>query len=445
MQTSISQTYSGHISGLSPLRIRRAATIIVATMKTFLRALLAVALSAPMAHAANAPDHWVGTWSTADVERPNTRDAIAVADTTLRQIVHVSLGGTSVRVELSNQFGTEPLSISVVHIALAANPGGAKGDIALSSANALTFGGRPSIVIPPGAHVVSDPAALNLPAMSDLAISIFLPAQTITHLTVHGSAYQTNYIAPGNVVKEKSLPSEDAGTKTAASWFFLKSVDVKADAKSAAIVAYGDSITDGTFSTPNENKRWPDFLARRLQANKKTANLGVLNLGIGGNRVLHDTTGPSALARFDHDVLAQSGVKYLIILESINDIGHAYDPAKPYDVVTTEELIQGLTQLADRAHDHGIKVFGATLTPYLGAGYASPAGEVVRKAVNQWIRTTTVLDGFIDFEAATIDKATGAFDTRFNAPPHPDHLHPNDAGMEAMAGAIDLKLFNDKK
>ncbi len=410
-------------------------------MKTFLRAFLVAALATPLAHAANAPDHWVGTWSTADVERANKDLAFGATDTTLRQIVHVSLGGSAVRIELSNQFGTEPLTVSAVHIALAA---GLKGDIALPSANALTFGGRPSIVIPPGAHITSDPAALNLPALSDLAISMFLPAQKISHLTVHGSAYQTNFIAPGNVVKDKSLPTEDAGTKTAASWYFLKAVDVKADAKSAAVVAFGDSITDGTYSTPNENKRWPDFLARRLHADKHTANLGVLNLGIGGNRVLHDGTGPSALARFDDDVLAQSGVKFLIILESINDIGHAYQPKDPYDVVTAEDLIQGLTQMADRAHDHGIKVFGATLTPYLGAGYATPAGEEVRKAVNQWIRTTTVLDGVIDFEAATIDKSTGAFDTRFNAPPHPDHLHPNDAGMEAMAAAINLKLFTQK-
>ncbi len=414
-------------------------------MKTFLRALIAVALSAPLAHAAAAPDHWVGTWATADVDRANTRDNIAAADTTLRQIVHVSLGGSFVRIELSNQFGTEPLAISAVQIALATNPAGAKGDITPNTNNAVTFGGHPTISIPPGAHVVSDATAINLPAQGDLAISVFLPAQKITHLTVHNSAYQTNYIVPGNVVKDATLPADDTITKTSASWYFLKAVDVKAAANDASIVAFGDSITDGTYSSVDQNKRWPDFLARRLAANKKTANLGVLNLGIGGNRVLHDVTGPSALARFDADVLAQSSVKYLIILESINDIGHSFDPKKPYDPITTEDLIQGLTQLADRAHDHDIKVIGATLTPYLGAGYASPEGEVVRKAVNQWIRTTTVFDGFIDFDAATIDKATGAFDSRFNAPPHADHLHPNDAGMEAMAAAIDLKLFEDKK
>lgn len=406
-------------------------------MKIFLRLALVVALTAPLAQAAPAPDHWVGTWATASYDRPNPKADFGATDTTLRQIVHVSLGGSTLRLELSNQFGTEPLIIGAVRIALP----GQKGDITLPSANAVTFGGRPAIIIPPGAHVLSDPAAINLPAMADLTISIFLPAQTISHITTHSSAYQTNYIAPGNVIADTSLPPATAGTRTATSWFFLKAVDVMAPAKSASVVAFGDSITDGTRSTTDENKRWPDFLARRLHANKKTAGLGVLNAGIGGNRVLHDVTGPSALARFDDDVLAQSGVKYMIVLESINDIGHAFDPTKPYDVVTAEDLIQGLTQLADRAHAHGIKVFGATLTPYAGAGYMSPAGETVRKAVNQWIRTTTVLDGAIDFDAATSDKSTGAFDARYDSG---DHLHPNDAGMEAMAAAINLKLFTEK-
>jgi len=410
-------------------------------MKTFLRLALAVALTAPCAQAAPAPDHWVGTWATASYDRPNLKADFGAADTTLRQIVHVSLGGSSIRIEISNQFGTEPLSIGAVRIALAGSGNQAKGDITLPSANAVTFGGRPTVIIPPGAHVVSDPAAINLPALSNLTISIFIPAQKISNITAHSSAYATQYIAPGNVVGDLSLPPSTAGTRTATSWFFLKAVDVMAPAKSASIVAFGDSITDGTRSSTDQNKRWPDFLARRLQANKRTANLGVLNAGIGGNRILHDVTGPSALARFDDDVLAQSGVKYLIILESINDIGHAFDPANPYDVVTAEDIIQGLTQLADRAHMHNIKVFGATLTPYAGAKYMSPAGEAARKAVNQWIRTTTVLDGVVDFEAATIDKATGAYDPKYDST---DHLHPNDAGMEAMAAAINLKLFTEK-
>jgi lysophospholipase L1-like esterase len=411
-------------------------------------ALSLLAPAQPAAFAAE-PDHWVGTWATADVERANTKGDFAATDMTYRQIVHVSLGGSMVRVEFSNRFGTDPLTIGAAHIALAA----AKGDIELPSANALAFGGHPSVIIPPGAIVVSDPVALKLPALSDLAISIFLPAQKITHITQHGAAYQTNYMAPGNVVGEKSLPaaSSDAtqpGTKTVANWFFLKSVEVKAPAASAAIVAFGDSITDGTASTPNTNQRWPDLLARRLQADRKTAGLGVLNLGIGGNRVLHDGTGPSALARFDPDVLDQAGVKYMIVLESINDIGHAYDLKKPYDMVSADDLIAGLTQLIERAHMHGIKVFGATLTPYfsatdpkLSASYSSAEGEAVRQAVNKWIRTGHAFDGVIDFEAATQDKATGSY---IPADEHGDHLHPNDAGMKVMSDAIDLKLFTEK-
>ena len=383
-----------------------------------------------------APDHWVGTWATADVDRPNANGALGGADMTLRQIVHVSLGGALVRVELSNEFGTEPLTVGEAHIALAA----AKGDIGLMSANALTFSGKASVVIPAGAVAVSDPAGLTLPALSDVAISLFLPAQKMSHLTVHGSAYQTNYMVPGNVVGAKSLPTD--GMKTAASWFFLKAIDVQTAAANGAVVAFGDSITDGTASTPDTNGRWPDELARKLQGNKKTVGMGVLNLGIGGNRVLHDGTGPSALARFDTDVLGQSGVRYMIVLESINDIGHAADPVKPYDVVTAEDLIAGLTQLVERAHMHGIKVFGATLTPYLGAKYASPAGEEMRKAVNQFIRTGKVFDGVIDFEAATQDAASGAFRAAYD---RGDHLHPNDAGLKAMGDAVDLKLFEPNK
>jgi len=202
-------------------------------------------------------------------------------------------------------------------------------------------------------------------------------------------------------------------------------VDVKVGASSASIVCLGDSITDGALSTRDANSRWPDLLARRLQGGKKTKDLGVLNQGIGGNRVLHDGTGPSALARFDRDVIAQAGVRYLVIMEGINDIGAAANPNQPHDVV--------------RAHAHGIKVIGATLTPYVGAKYASPAGESMREALNAWIRTSKQLDGVIDFEKATRDPASpntfGAFADSG------DHLHPKDAGYKAMADSIDLRLF----
>jgi lysophospholipase L1-like esterase len=380
---------------------------------------------------------WVGTWATAPYAAPNTKEPIGRTDVTLRQIVHVSLGGTRVRIVLSNEFGSEPLTIGAAHVALSA--GGS--EIKLASANALTFSGRSSITIPPGAVVVSDPANLKLPPLSDLAVSLFLPAQAIQTLSQHGNALQTNYIADGNVVGEKAITD----TKPFTTWEFLKGVDVLpavSAGPSGAIVAFGDSITDGARSTVNTNSRWPDELARRLQADKRLAGLGVLNEGIGGNRVLHDGTGPGALARFDRDVLSQAGVKYLIVMESINDIGHAADPHKPFDIVSAADLIAGLQQLVERAHLHGIKVIGATLTPYVGAGYQSPAGEAMRTTVNDWIRTNKSLDGVIDFDMATRDAANpGQFSPAMDSG---DHLHPGDAGYKAMGDAINLKLFSGR-
>ena len=357
------------------------------------------------------------------------------ADTTLREIVHISLGGPMVRVVFTNEFGTEPLTIGAAHIAVS------QGDssINLVSAASLTFGGHTSVTIPPGALVVSDGADVKVPAGSDLAISFFLPTQTITHLSQHGSADQTSYTAPGNVVGAKTLES----STEIRSWPFVKGVDVKVPSHSAAVVAFGDSITDGAYAAQNANARWPDELARRLLADKRTADVGVLNEGIGGNRILHDNTGPSALARFDRDVIAQAGVKYIIILEAINDIGHAYDPTRAYDVVSADDLIAGYVQMAERAHMHGIKVYIATLTPYTGAKYASPAGEEVRQTLNKWIRTTPEIDGFIDFEKATQDPANpGSFLPAYD---HSDHLHPSDPGYKAMGDAIDLNLFVEKK
>ncbi len=385
------------------------------------------------------PDHWVGTWATADYSQDSVRTladfGLGAEDMTLRQVVHVSLGGPLVRVELSNEFGTDSLIIGAAHLALATP---AKfTDINLGSAQSLTFGGKSTITIPPGATVLSDPAAMVVPTAADLTISLFLPAQKMTHASFHGSAYQSNFLAPGNQVSQKTLTTERKIT----SWYFLKGVDVRVPAQDGAVVAYGDSITDGTASSTDTNNRWPDMLARRLAAGgKKTSYLGVLNLGIGGNRVLHDGTGPSALARFDRDVLSRPGVKYLIFLEAINDIGHAYDPKRPYDVVTADDLIQGYTQLVERAHQHGIKVIGGTLTPYTGAGYMSPAGEQVRVALNTWIRTNKTLDGVVDFDKATADPAHP--DTFLPSADKGDHLHPTDAGMKLMGNAFDLKLFD---
>jgi lysophospholipase L1-like esterase len=376
-------------------------------------------------------DHWVGTWATAPMAFPNAEGKYGAAETTYREIVHVSIGGDSARIILTNEFGTDPLTINSAYLA----PRTTGSEIDTANARPLTFNGSTSIVIPAGALVVSDPAAIKLAPLSDVAVSFTVPTQPMHQVSAHSFADATSYAAPGSISGAKALTSPSEITN----WPFLKGIDVSANDGAASIVTFGDSITDGAHSTKDTNKRWPDVLAQRLQADKKTRNLGVLNEGIGGNRVLHDNAGPSALARFDRDVLAQAGVKYLVILESINDIGHAQDPVKPYDVVTAEDLIQGLSQLATRAHTHGIKVYGATLTPYVGAKYASPAGEAMRQAVNKWIRTSSTLDGFIDFDKAAQDINNPAVFSLLSD--SGDHLHPGDAGYKAMGDAIDLKLF----
>jgi lysophospholipase L1-like esterase len=361
----------------------------------------------------------------------SNKDKIFAEDTTLRQLVHVSIGGQGFRVVLTNEFGTDPLNVTAAQVSLI-------GADAKSSAPGipLTFSGSPSMILPPGAIAVSDPVAAKLPALSDLVISLYLPAQTLNILSQHNAAFTTNYEAAGNQLAAADLTAP----KENGSWRFLKAVEVEAPSASAAIVAFGDSITDGSGSTKNANARWPDELARRLQADKKTNGLGVLNEGIGGNRILHDGTGPSALARFDRDVIDQAGVRYVVILESINDIGHiARNPTPGDPAVTADELIAGLQQLILRAHTHGIKIIGATLTPFTGAHYFSPEGEIMRQTVNAFIRKPGNFDGVIDFEAATKDPANpGMYLPAYD---HGDHLHPSDAGYKAMGDSIDLKLF----
>lgn len=393
---------------------------------------VAVCFTVALSSSAFAADKWVGTWAAAPMSYANTEGKYGAAETTYREIVRISAAGDVARVILTNEFGTDSLTVSAAYIA----PRMKGSDIDTANTRALTFGGKTSIVIPPGALAVSDPAPLKLAPLSDVAVSFVVPAQAIKQVSAHGFADTTSYSAVGSVSGAATL----ADATEITNWPFLKSIDVIARSDDAAsIVTFGDSITDGARSTKDANKRWPDVLAARLQADKKLRNLGVLNLGIGGNRVLHDNTGPSALARFDRDVLAQAGVKYLIILESINDIGHAQDPTNPYDVVTADDLIQGLSQLAARAHTHGIKVYGATLTPYVGAKYASPAGEAIRQAVNKWIRTSTLLDGFVDFDKATQDMTNPAVFSLLSD--GGDHLHPSDGGYKSMGDSIDLKLF----
>lgn len=391
--------------------------------------LSAFALLATSVHAATPSANWVGTWAAAPVTAPNSKNEYA-QDTTLREIVHVSIGGPTVRVTLTNEFGTDELKIGGASIALSDGHSGLKG-----SARTLTFNGHPDVGIPAGAAVISDPVTLAVPALSDVAVTIFVPGQTVSAITQHGFADQTNYLEAGNHLSDPDI----SDAKKIYSWPFLKAVDVTAPEASASVVCFGDSITDGALSTRDKNMRWPDVLARRLQANKRTSGIGVLNLGIGGNRLLHDITGPNALARFDRDVLGQSGVRYLIILEGINDIGRTTQPQRPADPITTPQLLLALNQLIDRAHAHGIKVFGATLTPYQGAKYESADGEAMRTAENEFIRHSGRFDGVVDFDKATQDPAHPlAFSATADGG---DHLHPKDAGYQAMGESIDLKLF----
>lgn len=378
--------------------------------------------------------HWVATWacSPQTTEEANLPPAPAFADTTLRQVVHVSLGGRTLRVRFSNAFGATALDLLSARIA---RPAGA-GAIQPGMDEALTFHGQTSVTIPAGAPIVSDAIEFDLPPQSDVAITAYVkgaPAQ----VTGHPGSRTTSYLAGGNVVSAADL----AGATRVDHWYFLTGIDVEADGRAAAVVTLGDSITDGRGSTTNGNDRWPDDLARRLLANKATRHVAVLNHGIGGNRLLRDGLGPNALARLDRDVLAQTGVRWLIVLEGINDIGtrvRARERGEPW--ATAADIIAALEQIAARAHARGIRVYGATLLPFEGAAnYFSADGEADRQAVNAWIRTGGAFDAVVDFDAITRDPAQPS---RLRAAVDGgDHLHPSAAGYEVMADAIDLALF----
>ncbi len=395
-----------------------------------------------------APARWVGAWAAAPLDGDPWHTTPTLVDSTLREIVHTSIAGKELRVQFTNEFGIEPLRIDAATVALSAAPAGEPGSaqpgassggssIDPGTLHTLSFGGQPSIVVPPGALAVSDPVDLPTPAFTNLAISLYLPLQQISRVSVHTSAQQDNYIETGNHVSDVSLTAP----VIVPSWYFVKGVDVLPDAPhAAAVVAFGDSITDGAYATENQNHRWPDYLAVRLHNNPATANLSVLDEGIGGNCVLIHCVGPNALARFDRDVLSQAGVKYVIVLESINDIGALHDPNRPDYKLTAADLEQGLSQLVARAHEHEIRIFGATLTPYQGAGYYTDKGEQIREAVNTWIRTSGVFDGVIDFDKITRNPANPL--TYLPAYDSGDHLHPGDAGYAAMADSIDLSLFH---
>jgi lysophospholipase L1-like esterase len=416
-------------------------------------------------------DHWVATWATALVARPAPAGprgqgpapaapavpaAAAPAATpapaapaapapgggrgfappttltnqTIRQIVRTSIGGNRVRIVLSNAFGTAPIDVGAGHVALRDK----EAAIVASSAKPLTVSGASAFTVLAGATVVSDPIDLVVAPVSDLVVDLYVPGDlgvSASPVTTHNGASQTNFVSEtGNHSGAAMLPVSGRS----GAWFLLARVEVAASAGTGAVVAFGDSITDGARSTADTNNRWPDQLARRLAA-RKGAGVAVLNAGISGNRVLGDGAGVSALARFDRDVLMQTGVTHVVVMEGINDIGIARSNPSP----SAADLIAGHKQLIERAHARGLKIYGATLTPYEGAGYFTPEGEAKRQALNQWIRTSGAYDGVIDFDMITRDPAAP---TKFlPAYDSGDHLHPGDAGYKAMGDAVDLALF----
>lgn len=385
------------------------------------------------------PQRWLRSWaSSQQIPEPNNALPDAdLKDATLRQIVRISTGGQQVRVLFSNAFGTEPLRIDAAHVALSA--GSATSKIDPASDRPLTFDGAPEVTIPAGASYVSDLVQLRVPALTSLAITLHLP-DAPARQTSHPGSRATSYVVHGNKVRDVELTD----AKKIDHWYQIAGVDVLTGFEGSAVVTLGDSITDGNGSTTNGNDRWPDRLADRLQASPATRKISVLNHGIGGGRLLLDGLGPNALARFDRDVLAQTGVRYLIVLEGVNDLGtFTRDaPQSPEaHAALVRRIIGAYRQIVSRARAAGIKAIGATILPYGGNDYYHPdaQNEADRQAINAWIRERGNFDAVVDFDAVMRD------------PKNPmrmrpdvdkgDHLHPSVAGHRAMGDAVPLTLF----
>lgn len=411
-------------------RVRRVVALLVA----------ALALALPAAGQAAKPTHWVGTWA-ASVQ-PDAKTTLT--DQTIRNVVHVSVGGGRVSIRLSNAYGGNPLAagdafgdagqlhVDKVDVGLA-TPGSAA--VAPGTNHAATFDGERSLQLPPGADAWSDPINLQVPDRADLAISIYAQGAT-PNATFHSLSSQTNYLATGDHADD-----ETAGAFARSSpWFLLDAVSVEVPARVGTVVAFGDSITDGFNSTPNTNRRWPDVLATRLaQAHSRIR--GVLNEGISGNEILRDFDccggNPSAQARFRRDALSQDGVRDVILLEGINDLGHYPDGKN-----TAADIVRGMKRLIAKAHRAGLRIIGGTILPFKDTtltDYYSPAKDAERQKVNDFIRTSGAFDGVVDFDKATRDPA----DPLRLRPEYDsgDHLHPSDAGYRAMAQAVDLRLL----
>jgi lysophospholipase L1-like esterase len=380
-----------------------------------------------------ASGHWVTTWGCGpQLTEPRNLPPAPLANSTLRQFVHVTLGGKQLRARFSNAYGTNLVRMNSVHVALSAGAGSAdRGNINPATDHALTFAGAGSISIPPGEETLSDPFDFDLPPLTNVAVSIFFGSISASAINGHPGSRTTSFIVPGDVVTAASMP----GAVTAAHWYIITGIEVLADTASQAVVVLGDSITDGRGANTDGNDRWTDALGRRLNANPITAGVAVVNMGIGGNGIFGGL-GPAAAARFDRDVLNQSGARWLIVFEGVNDIGGASTRGSP---ALATNLIAAYTQFAGKARGRHLVAYGATITPFGGNSYYTPAHEAARQAVNAWIRTNRVYDGVIDFDAVVRDPVT--LTNLLRAYNSGDGLHLNPAGYQAMAGAINLRLF----
>ena len=394
---------------------------------------------------------WVSTWGTAQPltsvdapvwmkappqsDRPSPVPPIPVRlkDQTVRMIIRTSVAGHALRVQLSNAQGMAPVTIGAAHIALSGE--GAR--IVPNSDWALTFGGRASFSIPPGAVIVSDPIDIKVGPLSRMTVSLYVPNET-SRLTVHSLGLHTTYVAPGNQTNLISLKN----ASTNLSYFWLSGIEVWASCEAASLVAFGDSITDGYATSPDIDHAWPALLSESLSSRKRERPIGVVNVGISGNRVLHEGVGTSALARFDRDVLARPGVRWVLFLEGINDISFPAIPGAPAEErISSADLIAGYREFIEKAHLYGIKVIGGTLLPWEGVWTFSQSAEAIRQDVNRWIRSSGSFDRVVDFDAVTRDpqnptRLRPAFDSG-------DHVHPNDAGNQAMAAAITSAFFEE--
>jgi lysophospholipase L1-like esterase len=382
---------------------------------------------------------WVASWG-ASQQIPEPENAMSMddlRDETVRQIFHLSVGGPGLRVHVSNAFGTEALHFTSVHIARPISPSSSAIDPA--SDRALAFAGSSDVTVPPGAEFVSDTLDYPLDSLSNLAVTFHLDAP-LARQTGHPGSRATSYFVHGDFVTSPNLPN----ARHVDHWYQLSEIDVLAPSGAASIVALGDSITDGHGATTNGNDRWTDVLAQRLQSSSNTRSIGVSNQGIGGNHLLTDGLGPSALARFDRDVLAPTGVRWVILFEGVNDLGGLarngeVTPAEHAALV--KRVLSAYEQIILRAHAHGLRVFGATVTPYAGSNYyhPGPLSEADRQAVNAWIRAPGHFDAVIDFDSIVRDPQHP--DRLFAAFDCGDHLHPSPAGYRAMGEAVPLSLF----